>query len=98
MTALPTFTNTYFSQANAINNAGQIVGYGSRTVGPTYGVLYGGGPSLTDLGSLGGNTTIAHGINATGQVVGQGTHDELLASNATYAEIVESQIGEGAVA
>jgi ATP-binding cassette subfamily B protein len=27
-----------------------------------------------------------------GRVVGRGTHDELLASNATYQEIVESQL------
>ena len=33
-----------------------------------------------------------------GEVVGRGTHDELLASSPTYAEIVESQIGEGAAA
>ncbi len=29
-----------------------------------------------------------------GQLVGRGTHDELLASSPTYAEIVQSQIGE----
>jgi ATP-binding cassette subfamily B protein len=33
-----------------------------------------------------------------GAVVGIGTHDELLASCPTYAEIVESQIGQGAAA
>ena len=33
-----------------------------------------------------------------GEVVGIGTHDELLAGNPTYAEIVESQIGEGQAA
>jgi ATP-binding cassette subfamily B protein len=33
-----------------------------------------------------------------GEVVGRGTHEELLRSNSTYAEIVESQIGEGAAA
>ena len=33
-----------------------------------------------------------------GEVVGRGTHEELLASCSTYAEIVESQIGEGAAA
>jgi ATP-binding cassette subfamily B protein len=33
-----------------------------------------------------------------GAMVGIGTHDELLASCPTYAEIVESQIGEGAAA
>ncbi len=33
-----------------------------------------------------------------GEIVGIGTHDELLASSPTYAEIVESQIGEGRAA
>jgi ATP-binding cassette subfamily B protein len=33
-----------------------------------------------------------------GRVVGRGTHDELVAGCPTYAEIVESQLGEGAVA
>ena len=33
-----------------------------------------------------------------GEIVGIGTHEELLASNPTYAEIVESQIGEGKAA
>jgi ATP-binding cassette subfamily B protein len=29
-----------------------------------------------------------------GEIVGKGTHEELLATNPTYAEIVQSQIGE----
>ncbi len=33
-----------------------------------------------------------------GEVVGTGTHDELLVTCGTYTEIVESQIGEGAAA
>jgi ATP-binding cassette, subfamily B, multidrug efflux pump len=33
-----------------------------------------------------------------GELVGLGTHDELLASSPTYAEIVESQLGEGQAA
>jgi ATP-binding cassette subfamily B protein len=33
-----------------------------------------------------------------GEIVGIGTHEALLESNPTYAEIVESQIGEGAAA
>ncbi len=33
-----------------------------------------------------------------GEIVGVGTHDDLLATCPTYAEIVESQIGEGAAA
>ncbi|MGI8793123.1 MAG: ABC transporter ATP-binding protein, partial [Acidimicrobiales bacterium] len=33
-----------------------------------------------------------------GQIIGRGTHDELLTGCSTYTEIVESQLGEGAVA
>lgn len=33
-----------------------------------------------------------------GEIIGRGTHDELLESCPTYLEIVESQIGQGAVA
>jgi ATP-binding cassette subfamily B protein len=33
-----------------------------------------------------------------GEIIGRGTHDELLESCPTYTEIVESQIGQGAVA
>jgi ATP-binding cassette subfamily B protein len=33
-----------------------------------------------------------------GELVGRGTHDELIASNPTYAEIVQSQIGERSAA
>jgi len=33
-----------------------------------------------------------------GEILGRGTHDELLETCPTYAEIVESQIGQGAVA
>jgi len=33
-----------------------------------------------------------------GQIIGHGTHDELILTCATYAEIVESQLGEGVVA
>ena len=33
-----------------------------------------------------------------GRLVGKGTHDELIAGCPTYAEIVASQLGQGAVA
>jgi ATP-binding cassette subfamily B protein len=33
-----------------------------------------------------------------GAIVGTGTHEELIRDNPTYAEIVESQIGEGQAA
>jgi len=33
-----------------------------------------------------------------GEIIGRGTHAELIETCPTYAEIVESQIGQGAVA
>jgi ATP-binding cassette subfamily B protein len=33
-----------------------------------------------------------------GEIIGRGTHDELLQTCPTYIEIVESQMGQGAVA
>ena len=39
---------------------------------------------------------ICHGED--GEIIGRGRHDELLETCPTYAEIVESQIGQGAVA
>jgi ATP-binding cassette subfamily B protein len=33
-----------------------------------------------------------------GEIVGRGTHDELIEECPTYAEIVESQLGQGAAA
>jgi ATP-binding cassette subfamily B protein len=47
-------------------------------------------------------STIANADNILvledGAVIGSGTHEELLASNETYAEIVQSQIGEKSAA
>lgn len=62
------------SFANAINDAGQIVGYSqgyANTGYQSHALLYSGG-SLTDLGSFGGSS-IANSINSAGQIVGTST-------------------------
>ena len=62
------------STANAINGAGQIVGYASYAGDvQQHAFLYSGG-MMTDLGTLGGNTSDAYAINASGQIVGQVSH------------------------
>jgi len=67
--------------ANAINNAGQIVGSSHTTNGYTrYAVLWDSANGIRDLGTLGGDISGAYGINSTGQVVGcsqyiPGLHD-----------------------
>jgi len=59
----------YTSNAQAINNAGQIVGTSSVLPSGEHAFLYSGG-KMTDLGTLGGNSS-AFGINNSGQIVGQ---------------------------
>ncbi len=54
--------------ANAINNAGQVVGGGYTSSGEYHAFLYSGGV-MEDLGTL-GRWGEAYGINASGQVVG----------------------------
>jgi probable HAF family extracellular repeat protein len=68
------------SFATAINNAGQIVGSSNVPTSESHAFLRSGGTvtpfgtlvggTMSDLGTLGGNTSSANGINNNGQIVG----------------------------
>ena len=58
--------------ANSVNSKGQVVG-DSDSAGPgepTHAFLYNAGGSLVDLGTLGGQSSYAYGINESGQICG----------------------------
>ena len=63
---------TAISEAFAINESGEIVGRASTTGSPPYehAVYWNAAHVIQDLGTLGGNTSVAVDINASGQVIG----------------------------
>lgn len=56
--------------ARAINNLGQVVGYGTTNSGIAHAILWSQTTELTDLGAFDGMDTFALGINDLGQIVG----------------------------
>jgi probable HAF family extracellular repeat protein len=70
------------SQAYAINNAGVVVGAASlSSIIYAHAFSYAGGPTLQDLGTLGGHISGATSINSSGQIAGYSTVDS---TDATY--------------
>lgn len=66
-------TSEYANLAMAINNSGQVAGYfWSAPLTQPRAFLYSGG-SMTALGTLGGSSSSAEGMNDSGQVVGWST-------------------------
>jgi probable HAF family extracellular repeat protein len=59
-----------FSQANAINNAGQVVGFSLPAAGPRLAFFWPGSGPLVAIPGLGGNGSEATDINTAGTVVG----------------------------
>ena len=63
----------YFSEANGVNNSGQIVGFSYTSGNTAYHAFSDSGGTMTDLGTLGGNFSKAFGVNNSGQIVGSST-------------------------
>ena len=69
-TDLGVIAGGYYSNGNAINSSGQMVGESDYDIyNNSHAFFYSGG-TMTDLGSLGGKHSAAFGVNSYGQVVG----------------------------
>jgi uncharacterized membrane protein len=71
ITGLGTLAGDTWSQARAINDAGQVVGNSGNAAFVTSGFSASlSSPTLQNVGSLGGSTSTADAINASGQIAG----------------------------
>ena len=64
------------STAEAVNNAGQVVGFEQTADSVSHAFIWQNG-AMTDLGTLGGTNSYASAINGSGQVVGTSDTGEL---------------------
>jgi len=69
ITPLPSFGGS-FLQIHALNAAGQMTGFGWLSDGAYHAILIDGN-AISDLGTLGGWSSMAFAINASGQVAGE---------------------------
>ena len=60
------------SQARAVNESAQVVGFSERTSGYKHAFVWDATNGIQDLGHIGGDYTSAYDINESGQVVGEG--------------------------
>jgi probable HAF family extracellular repeat protein len=63
------------SFATAINEAGQVVGYSGRPVGPVHAFIWTERDGMTDIGSPGPSLSVAWALNDAGVVVGAGAEE-----------------------
>lgn len=75
------------NNATAINNSGQVAGFGFN--GPLDHAFFYDKGKITDIGTLGGLTSFAYGINAKGQVVGEA---DLAGSGVQHAFLYDGTI------
>jgi probable HAF family extracellular repeat protein len=59
-----------WSQATALNDSGQVVGWGARAAGQPHAFSWTSAGGMVDLGTLGGATSFAAAVNSHGVVVG----------------------------
>jgi probable HAF family extracellular repeat protein len=71
MKDLGTLAGDAGSQAKAVNDSGQVVGYSVNATSAQHAFIWQSSTGMKDLGNLGGSATIARGINTSGQVVGE---------------------------
>jgi len=67
---LGTLAGGDWSSAYAINDSGNVVGYGDLSDGLFRGMVWSPGGGMLELGTLGGANSCATGVNANGEVVG----------------------------